>query len=117
MELLKKFEIGAKTRTYQRIDGDYKINIFLGYNEEGQMSMVITEDGIEAKIKSSKIINVYIKKREDGKLALSFDLLEKDYKSLFIVFCRDMIISCEEVGSEMAISTAVDVRINYGQVK
>lgn len=45
MELLKKFEKGALSHTYQRIDSDYKVDIFLGYNDEGQMSMVILKMG------------------------------------------------------------------------
>lgn len=107
MELLKKFEKGALSHTYQRIDSDYKVDIFLGYNDEGQMSMVITENGRETPIKSSKFISVQLKRREDGKLALSFDLLDNTYKSMFLIFCKDIIITCEKAGSEMAISNGL----------
>ena len=82
MELLKKFEKGSVSHTYQRIDSEYKVNIFVGYNDDGQMSMVITENGREVPVKSSKFISAQLKRREDGKLALSFDLLDNTYKSL-----------------------------------
>lgn len=43
MQISKKFEQGIEQHTYQRLDSDYKVNLFLGYNEEGNMSMVITD--------------------------------------------------------------------------
>lgn len=112
MELSKKFEKGIDSHTYQRIDPDYKVNIFLGYNDDGQMSMIITENGKEEKVHSSKLIDVHLKRREDRKIALSFDLLDFAYAPMFTVFCKDMIVVCERAGREMAISSAL-VRWKY----
>lgn len=107
MNIEEKFAIGAAQKTYQRIDSEYKVNIFLGYNEDGRMSMVITEPGKEALVKSSKLIDVSLKRREDQKMAFTFDLLDDSYKSMFMVFCKDIIVSCERAGSQMAISNAI----------
>lgn len=107
MNIQEKFDKGLANRTYIRVDSDYKVNIFLGYNEDGQMSIVITETGKENFVKSSKIIESSLKKREDGKLALSFHLLDGTYKSMFLIFCKDMINVCEIAGSDMAISNAL----------
>lgn len=107
MNLQEKFDRGAQNNTYQRIDAEYKVNVFLGYNDDGQMSMVITEPGRENVVKSSKIIDVKLKRREDGRMALSFDLLDGTYKSMFLIFCKDMINICELAGSNMAISNAL----------
>lgn len=107
MQLVEKFQKGAMTRTYQRIDKEYRINVFIGYNPDGQMSMVITEKGKSEKVKSTKFINVNLNKREDGKMALSFDLLDNAYESMFVVFCKDIILMCEQAGREMAISNAL----------
>ena len=104
MDIKEKFERGSESHTYQRIDIDYKVNIFLGYNEDGKLSMVITEPGKETLVKSTKQIEVKMKRREDGKLALSFDLLDEAYKSIFYVFCNDIINVAEKSGSSMAIS-------------
>ncbi len=112
MEISKKFEKGIETHTYQRIDPDYKVNIFLGYNEEGQMSMILTEDGKEEKVLSSRLIDVHLNRREDHKLALSFDLIDRAYASMFTLFCKDMIVVCERAGRDMAISSAL-VRWKY----
>ena len=107
MDIQKKFEAGRESHTYQRIDANYSVNIFLGYNEKGNMSMIITENGVETKVKSSKFIEVSLKRREDKKLALAFDLLDEAYNSLFLIFCKDIITVCEKAGVDMAISNAL----------
>ncbi len=112
MDISEKFKKGAEKHTYQRIDSQYKVDIFLGYNDDGQMSMVITESGKTNNVKSSKYINVSLMKREDGKMALSFDLLEDTYKSVFIIFCKDMISVCEEGGKNKAVEKAL-IRWKY----
>lgn len=112
MQLVEKFQKGIETHTYQRIDSEYKVNVFLGYNPDGQMSMVITENGRNEKVKSTKLIDVNLNRREDGKMALSFDLLDKAYESMFVVFCKDMILICEKAGRDMAISNAL-IRWKY----
>ena len=79
MNLNDKFEIGKESKTYQRIDGSNKVDIYLGYNDDGNMSLVITEKGRESKVKSSQLINVGLNRRNDGKYALSFDLIDENY--------------------------------------
>ena len=112
MEIFSKFEQGRENHTYQRIDPDYKVNVFLGYNDDGNMSMIITEDGSDEKVSSSKLIDVKLKRRSDQKLALSFDLLDMHYAPMFVMFCKDVIIVCEESGKDKAIKNAV-VRWKY----
>ncbi len=107
MDIQEKFNKGAVNHTYQRIDPECQVNVFLGYNDDGQMSMVITEFGNNVPVKSSKVICVSMKRRVDGRQALSFDLLDNNYKTLFIVFCKDMIQYCEKAGPSMAISSAL----------
>ena len=107
MDIQEKFQKGLDLRTYQRIDAEYKVNIFLGYNENGNMSMILTEYGKEEKTTSTRFIDVKLKLREDQKLALSFDLLDGAYSSMFIVFCKDIISACEKAGREKAINTAL----------
>ena len=104
MNIEEKFAKGAATHTYQRIDPDYQVNIYLGYNDDGQMSLVITEFGREVLVKSSKLIDVKLRKREDKRLALTFDLMDNSYKSMFLIFCKDIIAVAEKSGPEMAIS-------------
>ena len=95
MNIEEKFARGAESHTYLRIDSEFKVNVFLGYNEDGHMSIVIAEPGKETVVKSSKLIDVSLKRREDQKLALKFDLLDDAYKSMFMIFCKDIIVVCE----------------------
>lgn len=112
MDLLEKFEKGAENHTYQRVDSCYKVNIFVGYNENGNMSFVITEFGRVVSVSSSKLINVSLKKRADDKLALTFDLMDNGYKSMFLIFCSDIIDNCEHAGQDKAIANAI-IRWKY----
>lgn len=112
MELQEKFLAGKDKHTYQRIDSDHLVDFFLGYNDDGNMSMVLIEFGKIEKVKSSKMIDVKLGKREDGRLALSFDLLDNTFSSMFMIFCKDMIVVCEKAGRELAISNAL-IRWKY----
>ncbi len=107
MNIEEKFEKGSKSHTYQRIDSEFQVNVFLGYNNDGQMSMAIIEPGRESLVKSSKLIDVSFSKRSDHKIELYFNLLDESYKPMFLVFCKDIIVVCERAGSQMAISNAL----------
>ena len=105
-DLSEKFAKGALSHTYQRIDSDYKSEIYLGYNDDGNMSMVITSYGNAEKVKPSKMIDAKVTKREDGRSAMSFDLLVKTYDSMFVIFCKDIIVECEKVDRDRILANA-----------
>ena len=108
MNLMKKFNEGKNHKKYFRIDPDYKLDAYVGYNEEGQMSLSIIENGRIEKINSSKFIHAQLNKRNDGKLVLSFDLQDSAYISTFLVLCSDLIEMCECNGKDKAIQTAIE---------
>lgn len=107
MNLKSKFEKGKENRTFQRIDSTYAVNIFVGFDDDGRMTVVITENSIYKQIRSTKLIEVALKMRNDGKMALSFSLLDNAYESLFLIFCNDIITICEKAGSDQAIVCAI----------
>lgn len=112
MDLRSKFEKGKANRTFQRIDSTYAVNIFVGFDDDGRMTVVITENSIYKQISSTKLIEVALKMRNDGKMALSFSLLDTAYESLFLIFCNDIIAVCEKAGSDQAIACAI-IRWKY----
>ncbi len=112
MDLKSKFEKGKANRTFQRIDSTYAVNIFVGFDDDGRMTVVITENSIYKQISSTKLIEVSLKMRNDGKMALSFSLLDTAYESLFLIFCNDIIAICEKAGSDQAIACAI-IRWKY----
>lgn len=107
MDLKSKFERGKASKTFQRIDSTYAVNIFVGFDDDGRMTVVITENSIYRQIRSTKLIEVALKIRNDGKMALSFSLLDNAYESLFLIFCNDIITICEKAGSDQAIVCAI----------
>ena len=107
MDLKSKFEKGKANRTFQRIDSTYVVNIFVGFDDDGRMTVVITENSVYKQISSTKLIDVALKMRNDGKMALSFSLLDTAYESLFLIFCNDIIAICERAGSDQAITSAI----------
>lgn len=107
MELKSKFEKGKANRTFQRIDSTYAVNIFVGFDDDGRMTVVITENSIYKQIRSTRLIKAALKMRNDGKMALSFSLLDNSYESLFLIFCNDIITICEKAGSDQAIVCAI----------
>lgn len=111
MNIEEKFERGRQNHTYQRIDPDYLTDIFLGYNDQGQMSLVVREYGKIVAVTSSKLISVQMTSKE-GRVSLAFDLQDERYRSPFIIFCKDLITVCEKAGPSMAISSAI-VRWKY----
>ena len=107
MDLKSKFEKGKADRTFQRIDSTYVVNIFVGFDDDGRMTVVITENSIYKQISSTKLIEAALKMRNDGKMALSFSLVDTAYESLFLIFCNDIIAICERAGSNQAITSAI----------
>ena len=59
-ELEYKFELGKEKLSYRRIDSTHILDIYVGYNVNKQMSMIITEVGETKDIQSSKCIDVKI---------------------------------------------------------
>lgn len=106
MNLLEKFELGKQNKTYLRIDPCYNVDIFIGYDDDGRMSLAIIEKGKEVSVKSTNLIEETQGIRKDGKLQLKFSLLDSSYKPMFLKVCRDIIEYCCQKGKGKAISAA-----------
>lgn len=113
MNLKEKFDECKKTGGFKRLKG-YQVDIFIGYDENGNMAVAITENGKKERISSSKFIKVTFNTRTDGKLILMFSLTDKTYEDIYLKFCNDLIESCECAGQEVAISCGV-LRWKYWQ--
>lgn len=106
MNLLEKFELGKQNKTYLRIDPCYNVDIFVGYDDDGRMSLAIIEKGKEVSVKSTNLIEETQGIRKDGKLQLKFSLLDSSYKPMFLKVCRDIIEYCCQKGKGKAIGAA-----------
>lgn len=96
-ELENKFDMGKENCSYQRVDSNHILDIYVGYNQNTQMSMIITEVGEVRDIQSSKCIDVKIYKKYPNKVSISFDLMDKYISKLFLQFCSDIIESTRSI--------------------
>ena len=106
--IIQKFETEKNTKTYRRINAQHPLDIYLGYNNKGCKSMVVTENSPAVIIRSTKIIETNAVRRTDGKIALEFALLDDMFSNIFYKFCEDTIYSSSAVTKENAIKFFVD---------
>lgn len=103
-----KFEQERDNHTYRRIDAEHPISIYLGYNNKGYKSMVITEQGIDVNVASTKIIEATLTKRPDQKLSLEFALVDNKFSNMYYRFCDDIIVSCRNIQNIKAINFIIN---------
>lgn len=103
-EIKEKFEILKNYKGYIRINSTHPIDIYLGLNELNQKSFVIITSGELENIESSKLINTIIRKREDGRIYISFELLDNNMSDLFYKFCLDIIESTKNISESKMVS-------------
>lgn len=83
----------AQLETYSRYDGEHPFDLFLGIDDQGRKSLVITLKATREKVVSSKTIAVDFFVRPDGRCSLRFSLEDDDLRDIFYKFCEDIIES------------------------
>lgn len=92
---------------YQRVDDTHPVNLYLGIDDMSRWTLLLVCDNRPKPLFSSKVISVRLGKRNDSRWALSFSLIDDNYKDLFILFCNDIIEtsrSLKNKGSSYVIS-------------
>lgn len=103
-----KFEDGKENRTYKRIDENHNLDIFIGYNNNNKPTMILIEHGDIYNVESSQCIEVNLHKRVDGKITISFSLLDKSMYQLFLRLCNDIIESSRSIDSNRSIKFVIN---------
>lgn len=83
----------AQLEAYSRYDGEHPLDIFLGVDDQGRKSLVVTLKASRERVVSSKTIAVDFFKRTDGRSSLRFSLEDDDLRDIFYKFCEDIIES------------------------
>lgn len=83
----------ASVETYSRYDDEHPFDIFLGVDDKGRKSFVVTLKSNRERVVSSKTIAVDFFARPDGRTSIRFSLEDDDLKDIFYKFCEDIIES------------------------
>lgn len=99
----EKFNIEKENKTFRRINEIHPLDIFIGYNERNNPTMIISVEGKERVIQSSQAIQVNLYKVNSREIRIAFSLLDKDKETIFYKFCEDMIDSTISISSQKAL--------------
>lgn len=92
MEDYKKIFMALKDAdSYQRVEISYPIAWYIGLDGNNRYSLFAITDTQPPIVSSTKMINVFIGNRRDGKYGITFSLNEKRHLELFVHFCEDLI--------------------------
>lgn len=104
MLIKEKIESEKQTNTFRRVNDNHPLDIFLGYNDRNNPTMVITTLGKVNTVESSQCINIEIFQLTSSEVRISFSLLDRDKEAIFYKFCEDIIESTEEINTRKALS-------------
>lgn len=108
----------TQLETYSRYDGEHPLDIFLGIDDQGRKSLVVTLKANRERATSSKTIAVDFFKRTDGRNSIRFSLEDDDLRDIFYKFCEDIIESTRSSDPKDGFSPIVrrwDTWINFFQ--
>lgn len=104
---LESFFKDNKRNSFRRINSTHPIDIFLGFDDKNQHTIIVKEVGSVKKIESSKYIIARAYLNERKKVTLSFSLIDKSLYPIFLKFCEDLIFSSEKLKKSDAINFIV----------
>lgn len=93
LEKIQQLLEHTQRESYSRYDGEHPVDIFLGIDDQGRKSLVVTLKASRERAVSSKTIAVNFFVRPDGRNSLRFSLENDDLKDIFYKFCEDVIES------------------------
>ena len=96
LDKIKELLEHAQLEAYSRYDGEHPLDVFLGVDDQGRKSLVITLKASRERAASSKTIAVDFFVRPDGRNSLRFSLEDDDLRDIFYKFCEDIIESTRD---------------------
>ncbi len=98
-----------KQNTYLLVDADHPLNIYIGYNDLLQLSLMININFKinDIKIPETRIISISSVLRENNKYALIFACKENESKDIFLRLCFDLIETARKARKQDKISCLI----------
>lgn len=90
-------------QAFKRISSTHPLDLYLGYNELGKKTLALIIDEVDLNFQSTKLIEVKIAVREDGKKAVKFSLIDDTETEIFYKFCEDIYESTFKTEKEDAL--------------
>jgi hypothetical protein len=84
-------QVPAAETSFQRIDDNHILDIYLGRDMDGRQEILIVSEQEPAKIDSSRALHVQKGKREDGQWATRIKLVRSSSEEVFIHLCWDLV--------------------------
>ena len=84
-------QVPAAETSFQRIDDNHILDIFLGRDIDGRQEILIISEQEPSKIDSSRSLHIQKGKREDGNWATRIRLVSKTSDEVFTHLCWDLI--------------------------
>ena len=90
------FDEFSTVDSFRRVDPSHLLDLYCGYGQMHRYTLLLVSTTEPKCLISSKVIDVSMGRRAtDGKWALSFSLVDNDFKELFHHFCDDMIVASQ----------------------
>lgn len=84
------------TLSFKRVSPSHPIDLYLGYNEVGKKTLALITENVDLTFQSTKLIEVKIATRQDGKKAVRFSLIDDTETNIFYKFCEDIVESTKQ---------------------
>lgn len=91
------------TLAFKRISSIHPLDLYLGYNDLGRKTLALITSEVDLNFQSTKLIEVKIASREDGRKAVGFSLMDDTETDIFYRFCEDIYESTKSIQTENSI--------------
>ena len=85
---------------FKLISSSHPLKLYLGYNDFRKKTIALIEDNVDQVFQSTKLIEVKINTRNDGKKAVCFSLMDDTETDIFYKFCEDIFESTKTIPKE-----------------
>lgn len=93
------FESISGSDVFRRVSPDHMLDLYCGIDSMFRYTLLLISDTEPENLKSSKVINIDLRKRNDDRWTLSFSLVDNVFKDIFVQFCDDIIESSATLGN------------------
>ena len=98
--------------SYQRVDDTHPLDLYIGVDDMSRWTMLLVCDDRPQNLISSRMIQVKLGRRNDGRWAVSLSLVKDEYKDMFVLFCGDIVESSRMIKNKEKGAKFVVTRYN-----